>query len=574
MTFLLKKLMLSDKGMMDMKKSTIYTILKKLSCLFPFVIITLLMRELLLNQGSLNERHMVIYMITGLIGFILVLFSVKTAFRKNFIPAYQEIEGIRMRLADHIPDLSFRYLNHMQTTDLIGAISSDCVTMETVICTLFPELTGNLVFVTASLIILAIIDIRLALVTLITIPPAFLVEFGSLNLQKKLTKNQILAKQKVTMETEQYIEGIRIIKAYRLGAQQGGKLGEALREMQQASMRLELISGIFIAGAEVLLNFGIGLVVWTGAWLFTKDLVSFLTILIFSMSVLCIYDPMTETIELISGLTYMREAVERIKDILEEEKKQGEELFHPINFDIRFEDVTFSYQEGDRPVLDHVDLTMKEGEITALVGPSGCGKTTLARLALGFWNPDTGKVSVGGCNLKDAEAFSVTSYFSTVFQDVVLFHDTIANNIRIGNESASDEEVLRAAEEACCMEFIEKYEDGIHTVISENGASLSGGERQRISIARAILKDAPILILDEATASLDPENEEMVQKALSSLTAKGKTVLVIAHRLRTIVDADQIVVMDEGKIIARGKHEELMNTNQLYINMTMLQEKY
>lgn len=568
-----KGLQLSKVGVSNIKKSTIFTVLKKIACMIPFLVIALIMRMILADcfyaQGFGPEKAG-LFGLLGLLGFVVILLLIRASFRANFVPAYREIQSLRIRLAEHIPSLSMKNIDKARLTDITGALSADCVTMELVICELIPSLTGNIVFVVLSVFILAVIDIKLALVMAVTIPAALLVEFGSLKLQKKLTEIQVESKQKLSQATQEYIDGMRVVKAYRLGGIQNEKLINALDEMKSASMKLELMAGIFVTGSEVILNFGVGLVVFASALFFTKDTISFFTILIYFMSVLCIFEPITEIIELTSGLTYMKVAVDRIRDILAEDKMAGEGEISPEKYDIEFENVSFSYT--DHAVLKNLNLKIEEGKVTALVGPSGCGKTTLAKLAARLYDPDQGTVLMGGADISKADSFSVASHISTVFQEVVLFNDTIAANIRVGKPDASDEEVLQAAEAACCMEFVNRLEKGMETVISENGSSLSGGERQRISIARAILKDAPMVILDEATASLDPENEELVQQALSALAAKGKTVLVIAHRLRTVVNAHRIAVMEKGQIIGLGSHDDLMEKCGLYKNMYELQE--
>ncbi len=568
-----KGLQLSKVGVSNIKKSTIFTVIKKIACMIPFLVIALIMRMILADcfydQGFGPEKAG-LFGLLGLLGFVVILLLIRASFRANFVPAYREIQSLRIRLVEHIPSLSMKNIDKARLTDITGALSADCVTMELVICELIPSLTGNIVFVVLSVFILAVIDIKLALVMAVTIPAALLVEFGSLKLQKKLAEIQVESKQKLSQATQEYIDGMRVVKAYRLGGIQNEKLINALDEMKSASMKLELMAGIFVTGSEVILNFGVGLVVFASALFFTKDTISFFTILIYFMSVLCIFEPITEIIELTSGLTYMKVAVDRIRDILAEDKMAGEGEISPEKYDIEFENVSFSYT--DHAVLKNLNLKIEEGKVTALVGPSGCGKTTLAKLAARLYDPDRGTVLMGGADISKADSFSVASHISTVFQEVVLFNDTIAANIRVGKPDASDEEVLQAAEAACCMEFVNRLEKGMETVISENGSSLSGGERQRISIARAILKDAPMVILDEATASLDPENEELVQQALSALAAKGKTVLVIAHRLRTVVNAHRIAVMEKGQIIGLGSHDDLMEKCGLYKNMYELQE--
>ena len=350
-----------------------------------------------------------------------------------------------------------------------------------------------------------------------------------------------------------------------------GKLKEKLAAMEKGSIHSELATGVFVCSAQAFLRLGLATTILTGGALLAGGELSFLYFLGFLFAAARLYDPLGLVLQNIAATFNTKLQIERMRSILEQPVQKGVEEFTPANYDITFDHVSFAYREGDG-VLEDVSFTARQGEVTALIGPSGGGKSTACKLAARFWDASRGKVTLGGVDVSGVDPETLLKHYSMVFQDVVLFRDTVMENIRLGRRGATDEEVIAAAKAARCDEFIRKLPQGYQTMIGENGSTLSGGERQRISIARALLKDAPVILLDEATASLDVENESAVQDALSRLL-QGRTVLVIAHRMRTVAGADHIVVLENGRVAQQGTPEELMEQGGLYRRMVELQKE-
>jgi len=401
-----------------------------------------------------------------------------------------------------------------------------------------------------------------------TLPISFLIILANKKLQKKLSQRQLTDKLKASEKIQEYLEGIKLIKSYNLAGNKSVELEKALRSLKDSSINLEMKTGVVISVAQFVLQAGIGITVFVGTNLFTGGSIALLPMLL-SLVVVCrVYGPILSILTLLPMLEHTLVSTRRIKELLAIKPMTGEETL-PDAYDISLENVTFAYEKTK--VINNLSLEIPEGKVTALVGPSGSGKSTLTKLIARFWDVDAGRICIGGKDIKNIDPENLMSLFSIVFQDVTLFNDTVLNNIRIGNVNASDEEVMRAAKLAQCDEFIQKMPEGYNTVLGENGNTLSGGERQRISIARAILKDAPIILLDEATAALDPENEIHIQAAISSLV-EGKTVIVIAHKLSTIVDVDNILVLDKGELAESGTHTQLLLRNGLYARLYNLQE--
>ena len=349
------------------------------------------------------------------------------------------------------------------------------------------------------------------------------------------------------------------------------KLEEKLAAMEKGSIHSELATGVFVCSAQAFLRLGLATTILTGGALLAAGQLSFLYFLGFLFAAARLYDPLGIILQNIAATFNAKLQIERMRSILEQPVQEGTESFRPKNYDITFDHVSFAYREGDG-VLEDVSFTARQGEVTALIGPSGGGKSTACKLAARFWDVTSGKVTLGGVDVSRVDPETLLTYYSMVFQDVVLFRDTVMENIRLGRREASDAEVIAAAKAARCDEFIQNLPQGYQTIIGENGSTLSGGERQRISIARALLKDAPVILLDEATASLDVENESAVQEALSRLL-QGKTVLIIAHRMRTVAGADHIVVLENGHVAQQGTPKELMEQGGLYRHMAELQRE-
>ena len=414
-------------------------------------------------------------------------------------------------------------------------------------------------------------DWRMALAVLWVVPAAILLTAGSKKIQDSFGTKNILNKRAAADCIQEGLETIRDIKACSRQEAYMGKLEEKLAAMEKGSIRSELATGVFVCSAQAFLRLGLATTILTGGALLAAGELSFLYFLGFLFAAARLYDPLGLVLQNIAATFNTKLQIERMRSILEQPVQEGTKEFAPENYNITFDHVSFAYREGDG-VLEDVSFTARQGEVTALIGPSGGGKSTACKLAARFWDVARGKVTLGGVDVSGVEPETLLKYYSMVFQDVVLFRDTVMENIRLGCRGATDDEVIAAAKAARCDEFIQKLPQGYQTMIGENGSTLSGGERQRISIARALLKDAPVILLDEATASLDVENESAVQEALSRLL-RGKTVLVIAHRMRTVAGADHIVVLENGSVAQQGTPEELMKQGGPYRRMVELQRE-
>jgi ATP-binding cassette subfamily B protein len=420
---------------------------------------------------------------------------------------------------------------------------------------------------------LAIFDWRMALAVFCTLPIALLVLLGSKKIQNRLSEKQVESKLNAADQVQEYLEGIKVIKACGLDGSKFSALDKALHTMMKLAIKMEFGTGVFVAGAQMLLQAGVGLVVFVGANLLTGGMIELIPLLMFFVIVVRIYGPVVVEFTLLPELFHHRTATKRMRMLMETPVMTGDTEKQLDHYAIDFENVSFSYNtENGDAVIEDLTISIPSDAITALVGPSGCGKSTISKLIARFWDVNKGCVKIGGVDVKTMDPEHLMRYMSFVFQDVVLFNDTVYNNIRIGNLNANEEQVLAAARAACCDEFVRHMPNGYQSMLGENGYTLSGGERQRISIARALLKDAPVVLLDEATASLDPENEVLIQQAISKLI-KGKTVIVIAHRLRTVMGADKIIVLENGKLAEEGTHQTLMRNKGLYERLYRIQQE-
>ena len=413
------------------------------------------------------------------------------------------------------------------------------------------------------------INWRMALAVLWVLPVAVLLTAGSKKLQDICGTKNILAKRTVADNIQECLETIRDIKACSRQEEYLKGLDGKLEYAERCAIRSELATGVFVCSAQAFLRIGLATTVLTGAGLLIRGDLSFLYFLGFLFAAARLYDPLGMVLQNIAATFNAKLQINRMRAILEQPVQTGADTCEPDNYDITFDRVKFAYRENEG-VLDDVSFTAKQGEVTALVGPSGGGKSTACKLAARFWDIQGGRITLGGIDISKVDPEVLLKHYSFVFQDVVLFRDTILENIRLGRRGATDEEVYAAAKAACCDEFVRDLPEGYQTMVGENGSTLSGGERQRISIARALLKDAPVILLDEATASLDVENETAVQEAISRLV-KNKTVLIIAHRMRTVTGADKIIVLSDGHVAEQGRPEELYEKNGLYTHMVRLQ---
>ena len=571
MSRLQKALFLSDKGYKDLKKAIIACTITNLTMLLPFCVTVMIFSELLTPfvGGTIQWDHIWMLWGVGVISLVLIFLAAKNDYRKTYIASYKESNATRVRIAERLRRLPMNFFNTKDLSEITTHMMADCSSMESMLSSTIPPLVANVITVTSTCILLAFFDWRLALCMFCTLPIAFLIIWLSRNYQKKLFARQVDAKLAASGQVQEYLEGMKIIKSCGLSGSRFSELDKSLRIMKKISVKVEMAIGVFMSSASMVLQAGIGITIFVGTVLLVNGSIELLPLFMFMLMVTRIYGPILAIFSQLSTLLNLHVVTKRMRTLFTIRTMEGDEKTIP-NYDIELEHVTFCYHTED--VIKDVSCRLSQGTGTALVGPSGSGKSTLSKLIARFWDIQSGIIRVGGKDVRTIEPESLMQYMSFVFQDVTLFNDTIINNIRLGNPNATDEQVIAAAKAAYCDEFVQDMSEGYQTVLGENGSTLSGGERQRISIARALLKDAPIILLDEATASLDPENEVLVQKAIAKLV-EGKTVIMIAHRLRTVVDADQILVLENGRLVENGTHKELMDKKGLYQKLYRIQQE-
>ena len=573
MKLIRRLLVLSRRGEEDLKRAVLATILLQVISTSSFIVGIGLIFCLTEDMGKENSG--IIPLIGAFaIGIIFSLFEACIRRRQydcTNIPAYRECQRMRLEVIERLNRIPYSFFGKRQITDIVASLVDDCIYAEQLISSLIPMAFAYCITVPTAFIIAFILDARMGIASVITVVVGILVQASSLRYQEKLIFHQLKVKHEAEEQLREYVFGMEQIRSDSRNGLERIKIRRTINDLKKSSLKMELTSGVFTSASEVLLQMGIGLVVLTAMLIMSKDGISVWIPVLFFAFALRIYIPVAELITVLPSLVYEKNASnKRIKEILAQTPLHGDDRPEFKSCDIEFEHVDFSYT--DRPVLKDISFTAKTGNVTALVGESGSGKTTIANLIARLWEPAKGSIRIDGRDISIIQPEWYLSHITCVFQDVILFHDTILNNIWIGKPEATEEEVRHAAAVACCDEFIECLPEGINTVLTENGVSLSGGERQRLSIARAILKNAPVVILDEATAALDTGNEYLIHQAISNLCA-GKTVIVIAHTLRNIKNADEIIVLDHGKICERGCHSELMELNGKYANMYEMQKK-
>lgn len=566
-----ESLLLDKSAENGLKKATIACFLTSLSLMFPFMITVEVFTEVLkpLTGDNVSWNKIWVLFGLGIVSFIVVFIFSKNDYTKTYISSYNQSEANRLRVAEKMRKLPMSFFNARDLSELSSNIMTDCTNIETATSNIVPQLLANLASSSFVLICLAFFDWRMAISIFAMLPLAGIIFWMSRKIQNRLFSKHIASKLKAEEQSQEYLDGIKVIRSCNLGGEKYKKLDDAFAELRSVAIRIELVSGSIMALSSMLLRTGIGVTAFVGVHLLMSEKIDFLVMLMFLLIASRIYGPILTVLTLLPDVLYLRVSSKRLRDLMESKVMNGNTDIAIENTDISFDNVSFSY--GEEAVLDEVTFTAKSGQITALVGPSGSGKSTISKLTARFWDTDSGTVKLGGIDVKQLDPEYLMQHFSFVFQEVILFNDTIENNIRIGKPNATEEEVRAASKAACCDEFISNLPDGYKTMLGENGATLSGGERQRISIARALLKNAPIVILDEATASLDPENELFVQQAINQLVV-GKTVLVIAHRLRTVLNADHIIVLEQGKVVEEGKGKELIRNNGLFSKLYHVQQ--
>lgn len=562
-----KKYALSEQGAKDLIKGCLACVLQNLSFMFPVGLLYYLVSDLM-NGGVLGGK--IPFYVAGCVVCIgLILLTTFFQYNATYFATYKESGIRRITLAEHLRKIPLSFFGKKDLADLTSTIMADCTFLEQSFSHFIPELAGSIISTVLISIGLLFTDWRMALAALWVLPVAFAIVGFSAKIQENLNQKAMDVKMACADGIQECIETVRDLKANNAEQAYLKGLEKKIRAVEHRSILNEFGLAVFVVSASLVLKLGIATVALVGAVLLMQGSLSVLTFFMFLLVVSRLYDPLQGALQNLAAVISTRTNIARMNEILDHPIQQGSDRLSNQGYDIVFDHVGFAYNTGET-VLKDVSFTAKQGEVTALVGPSGGGKTTVSRLAAKFWDINRGKITVGGMDVSRIDPETLLSLYSIVFQDVTLFDNTILENIRIGNKDATDEQVIAAAKLANVDEFAEKLPDGWHTNIGENGCELSGGERQRISIARAFLKNAPIILLDEATASLDVENETLIQTALSRLIA-DKTVLVIAHRMRTVAGADKIVVLSDGTVAEEGSPKDLEEKNGVYAHMVKLQ---
>ncbi len=563
---------LSEKGARDFVKAVVWCFLCNVGLMLPVGVVMATLQYLLetLETGGDPAAKVLVYT-AGAAAVLALLFLLHWfQYASLYLATYQESAARRIALAETLRKLPLNFFGTRDLSDLTSTMIADCSSLDQMFSHYIPQLFASILSTVFIGVCMFCFDWRMALAVLWVLPAAVLLTAGSKKLQDAFGTRNILTKREVADAIQEDIEAIRDIQSCNRQEACLQELDRRLEAAEQSSIRSELITGVFVCSAQAFLRIGLATTVLVGAELLTGGELSFLYFLGFLFAAARLYDPLGLVLQNIAATFNAKLKIERMRAIQEQPVQTGAETCEPENFDIVFDHVKFAYRDGES-VLEDVSFTARQGQVTALVGPSGGGKSTACKLAARFWDIQGGKITLGGIDISTVDPETLLKHYSFVFQDVVLFRDTILENIRLGRRGATDEEVYAAARAARCDEFVRELPEGYQTVVGENGSTLSGGERQRISIARALLKDAPVILLDEATASLDVENETAVQEAISRLV-KDKTVLIIAHRMRTVAGADHVVVLADGGVAQEGAPAELLAQNGLYRQMAERQQ--
>lgn len=561
------KYALSDKGAKDMIRAFFAVTLANLALMLPVGLLYVLTSYLL--DGDLPKEKIGFFVAGIILSLILIILTTIFQYRSTFLSTYIE-SGVRRRgLAEKLRKLPLSYFGKKDLSDLTNTIMSDCALIETGSSHWIPELVGS--FISSAIIVISLFAFnwKMALAAVWVMPVAFLIVFFARRVMDSLNQKSLAYKLDCLDGIQEGLETVRDLRSNNMADTYMTGLNKKIKAVEKHSLVSEFVTAVFVSSAQMILKFGIGTVAVVGSALLINGEINVVTFFMFLLVVTRMYDPLQVALQNFAAIISLDTNCRRMDEILSHPEQTGRETFENKGYDIEFSNVAFSYNDGEQ-VLKDVTFTAKQGEVTALIGPSGGGKTTVSRMATRFWDYDEGKITVGGMEVAQIDPEKLMSLYSIVFQDVILFNNTIMENIRIGKKDATDEEVMQAARYAHCEEFVEKLPDKWNTMVGENGSELSGGERQRISIARAFLKDAPIILMDEATASLDVDNESLIQESISNLI-QNKTVLIIAHRMRTVDGADKIVVLKDGVVVEQGSPAELKKQNGIYHHMMELQ---
>lgn len=564
---MMKRFALSREGARGLVWATVACTVGDIVLMFPVGLLYFLVNDFL--GGAVPKNHYVLYGIGIAAALLLIFLSELWKYNATYFSTYRESGKCRIRLAEKLRRLPLSFFGKKDLADLTNTMLSDVEATETMFSHYVPQFYASIISTCIIAVSLFFYDWRLAIAALWVLPVALLIVGLSKKAQNYFSRKQNMAQIAVQDGIQECLETVRDLKSNNAEQKYLDGLYQKIDTLEGRHIKSELGIAMFVVPAQMILKLGIATVALAGSMLLINGTLSLVTFFMFLLVVSRIYEPMSFSLQNLAAMNSLQINIDRMNEIENCKEQSGEKEFHSSGYDIAFDNVGFAYN-SDETVLRNVSFTAGQGEVTALIGPSGGGKSTAAKLAARFWDADNGKITVGGVDVKSVDPEQLLTAFSIVFQDVTLFNNTVMENIRIGRKDATDEEVMEAARLANCEEFVEKLPDKWNSNIGENGSSLSGGERQRISIARAFLKDAPIILLDEATASLDAENETAIQSALSRLI-KNKTVLLIAHRMRTVAGADKVVVLSDGTVAEQGRPDQLLGQNGIYTRMVKLQ---
>lgn len=562
-----RRFALSRQGAVDLIKGCIACVVQDISFMLPVGLLYYFVIDAM--NGNLNGSRIAFYAVGSLVCLCLIFIATWFQYNATYLATYVESGVRRISLAEQLRKIPLSFFGKKDLADLTNSIMGDCATLETAFSHYVPALAGSLISTTLIAICLFAIDFRMALAAVWVLPIAFTITLFSARIQEYFNRKSVAANVALESGVQECIESLQDLKSNNAEERYLKGLDKKIDYVEKRHIITELGTALFVVSSTLILKFGIATVALVGSALLIRGEIDIPLFFMFLLVASRLYAPLEGALQNLAAVISTKTNMNRMNEIFDQPIQTGSNTMTNQGYDIVFDHVGFAYNTGET-VLKDVSFTAKQGEVTALVGPSGGGKTTVSRLTARFWDINKGKITVGGMDISKIDPETLLSLYSIVFQDVTLFNNTIMENIRIGRKDATDEEVIAAARLANCEEFAVKLPDGFYSMIGENGCELSGGERQRISIARAFLKNAPIILLDEATASLDVENETLIQAALSRLI-KDKTVLVIAHRMRTVSGADKVVVLSDGSVAEQGTPEKLMNTGKIYPHMVKLQ---
>lgn len=564
---IMKRFALSREGAKGLVWAIAACTVADIVLMFPVGLLYFLVSDFI--DGQVPESHYLLYGIGIVMALLMIFLSDFWKYNATYFSTYRESGKCRIRLAEKLRKLPLSFFGKKDIADLTNTMLGDVSVTEQMFSHYVPQFYGAIFSTCLIAVSLFFYDWRLAIAALWVLPVALLIVGLSKKAQNYFSRKQNTAQIAVQDGIQECLETIRDLKSNNAEKEYLNGLYKKIDTLEERHIKSELGVAMFVVPAQMIMKLGIATVALVGSMLLINGTISLITFFMLLLVVSRIYEPMSFSLQNLAAMNSLQINIDRMNEIENCKEQDGGKVFKPNGYDIVFENVGFAYN-NDETVLQNVSFTAKQGEVTALIGPSGGGKSTAAKLAARFWDADRGRITVGGVDVKSVEPEKLLTAFSIVFQDVTLFNNTVMENIRIGRKDATDDEVMDAAKLANCEEFVEKLPNKWNSNIGENGSSLSGGERQRISIARAFLKDAPIILLDEATASLDVENETAIQSALSRLI-QNKTVLLIAHRMRTFSGADKVVVLSDGTVAEQGSPDTLMKKKDIYSHMVKLQ---